>query len=541
MAPTSALALASVAESVVLARYAPAYSITTSPSLRILALFWIQLLLWYSWSAVIYPHFFSPLRHLPQPKGGHWLMGHFNKIRKENTGQPAREWSQSVPNEGLIYYRFAFNSERVLVTSPKGLAEVLVHKNYEFVKPSTIRDGIGRILGIGILLAEGDEHRRQRKLLMPAFQFRHVKDLYRVFWAKAQEAAQAMAAEVQQPSPSGEKPSSVVEIANWASRATLDIIGIAGMGKDFGAVANPNSELNATYRSIFSPNAVARFLQLLGLIIPFSVLRRLPIKRNLEVDEAAQTIKRISREIIQSKRQYLEKNERTEVDIVSVALESGGFSDEDLVNQMMTFLAAGHETTATSMTWAAYLLAKHPDAQRRLREEIRANLPSPDSGAQITATDIDRLPYLNAVCNEILRFYAPVPMTLRNADRDTTILGKFIPKGTTIVLAPWAINTSKELWGDDALEFNPDRWMGTGRANTGGADSNYSFLTFLHGPRSCIGQAFAKAEFACLVAVWIGKFEMELPDPDVELEIQSGITARPKGGLPVKLTIVDGW
>ena len=86
-------------------------------------------------------------------------MGHFNKIRKENTGEPAREWSQTVPNEGLIYYRFAFNSERVLVTSPKGLAEVLVHKNYEFIKPGTIRDGIGRILGIGILLAEGDEHK----------------------------------------------------------------------------------------------------------------------------------------------------------------------------------------------------------------------------------------------------------------------------------------------------------------------------------------------------------------------------------------------
>ncbi|KAB2580149.1 Cytochrome P450 [Lasiodiplodia theobromae] len=541
MAPTSSLALASVAESMVLARYAPAYSITNSNFLRPLALFWIQMLLWFTWSAVIYPHFLSPLRHLPQPKGGHWLMGHFNKIRKENTGEPAREWSQTVPNEGLIYYRFAFNSERVLVTSPKGLAEVLVHKNYEFIKPGTIRDGIGRILGIGILLAEGDEHKRQRKLLMPAFHFRHVKDLYPVFWTKAQEAAQAMIAAIQQPAPLAEKPSSVVDIANWASRATLDIIGVAGMGKDFGAVADPNSELNATYRRIFSPNAVARFLQLLGLIIPFWVLRKLPIKRNMEVDEAAETIKRISREIIQSKRKHLEKNERTEVDIVSVALESGGFSDEDLVNQMMTFLAAGHETTATSLTWVAYLLAKHPDVQKRLREEIRANLPSPESGKQITSTDIDRLPYLNAVCNEVLRFYAPVPMTLRISDRDTTILGKFIPKGTTIVLSPWATNTSKELWGEDAMEFNPDRWLGTGRANTGGADSNYSFLTFLHGPRSCIGQAFAKAEFACLVAVWIGKFEMELANPDAELELQSGITARPKGGLPVKLKVVDGW
>lgn len=468
-------------------------------------------------------------------------MGHFDKIRKESTGEPSREWIETVLNEGLIYYRFAFNSERVLLTSPKALAEVLVHKNYEFVKPSTIRDGIGRILGIGILLAEGDEHKRQRRLLMPAFQFRHVKDLYQVFWSKAQEVTRAMTGTVQQPNPLSEKPSSVLEIANWASRATLDIIGVAGMGKDFGAVANPDSELNATYRRIFAPNAVARFLQLLGLFVPFSVLRRLPLKRNMEVDDAAQTIKRIAREIIQNKRQDLEKRERTDVDIVSVALESGGFSDEDLVNQMMTFLAAGHETTATSMTWASYLLAKHPEVQKRLREEIRANLPSIDSTTPITSTDIDRLPYLNAVCNEVLRFYAPVPMTLRIAAKDTTILGHFIPKGTTVILSPWAVNTSKALWGDDAREFNPDRWMGAGRANTGGADSNYSFLTFLHGPRSCIGQAFAKAEFACLLAAWVGRFEMELANPDAPLELQSGVTARPKGGLPVKMTAVEGW
>lgn len=540
MPPTSALALASVVESVVLGRYAPAYSITESSFLRTLALFGVQLLLWFTWAAVIYPHFFSPLRHLPQPEGSHWLMGHFAKIRKENTGDPAREWIETVPNDGIIYYRFAFNQGRVLLTSPKALAEVLVTKNYEFIKPNTIRDGIGRILGIGILLAEGDEHKRQRRLLMPAFHFRHVKDLYPVFWSKAQEVTQAMMTALQL-SQQSEKPSSVQEITNWASRATLDIIGIAGMGKDFGAVANPNSELNATYRKIFSPNRAAQILQLLGLVIPFSVLRRIPIKRNMDVDDAAQTIKRIARDIIQSKRQGLEKSERTDVDIVSVALESGGFSDEDLVNQMMTFLAAGHETTATSMTWAAYLLSKHPDVQKRLREEIRANLPSPDSTAQITSTDIDRLPYLNAVCNEVLRFYAPVPMTLRVAAKDTTILGHFIPKGTVVLMCPSAINTSKKLWGDDAQEFNPDRWMGAGCANTGGADSNYSFLTFLHGPRSCIGQAFAKAEFACLLAAWVGRFDMELANPDAKLELQSGVTARPKGGLPVKLTAVEGW
>ena len=83
--------------------------------------------------------------------------------------------------------------------------------------------------------------------------------------------------------------------------------------------------------------------------------------------------------------------------------------------------------------------------------------------------------------------------------------------------------------------------MGPGRTNTGGADSNYSFLTFLHGPRSCIGKDFAKAEFAILLAALFGHYEMELSDPNMKLEIQGGITARPKGGLFVKVKALEGW
>ena len=228
----------------------------------------------------------------------------------------------------------------------------------------------------------------------------------------------------------------------------------------------------------------------------------------------------------------------TGVDILSIAIESGGFSDEDLVNQMMTFLAAGHETTATALTWAMHLLCKHPEVQTRLRDELlTAHLPDiRDRNTTITPDVLDRIPYLNAVCNEVLRFIPPVPFTLRQAAHDEYLLGQFIPKGTTVVLAPFATNLSTEMWGPDARDFNPDRWLGPGKANTGGADSNYSFLTFLHGPRSCIGQSFAKAEFACLLAGWISAFGVEAEDPKREVEIQGGITQRPKGGLPVVLT-----
>ena len=265
-------------------------------------------------------------------------------------------------------------------------------------------------------------------------------------------------------------------------------------------------------------------------------------KRNQDISEASNVIKSVCLSLIQGKRDNFEKSEKSsrQRDIVSVALESGGFSDEDLVNQMMTFLVAGHETTASSLVWAIYLLCKYPKMQVQLREEIHKHLPSLyDSDSSITSSDIDSLPYLNAVCSEVLRLFPPVALTVRQAVRDTTIVGHMIPKGTSIIIPPWAVNTSKALWGSNAAEFDPSRWLGTGKANTGGAESNYSFLTFLHGPRSCIGQAFAKGELTCLLAAWIGTFETALGDPDFVPEIRGGISAKPRGGLHVTLKLVE--
>lgn len=428
----------------------------------------------------------------------------------------------------MIYYRWLFNESRVLVTNPKALGEVLVQRNYEFVKPERLRNGLGRLLGVGILLAEGDEHKRQRKLLMPAFSFRHIKDLYPIFWSKAQEMTNKISAAIK----TNSDASSVIEIGAWSSRATLDIIGLAGVGKDFDSLTNPDNELNQTYKSIFASNRGAQIVQLILGMIPHWLAVALPLKRNDEIGKAINTIKTVARELIADKRAKMLKGESKQVDILSVAMESGGFTDEDLVNQLMTFLAAGHETTASAMSWAVYLLCKHPNVQTRLREEIREKL---DLNGQITSIEIDHLPYLNAVLNETMRIFPPVPLTLRETAHDTTIQGHFIPAATTVVLCPWAINTSVQLWGPDAREFNPERWLGAGRANSGGAESNYSLLTFLHGPRSCIGKEFAKAEFACLVAALVGKFEMEFEDSALELKIQGGITAKPKGGLRVRL------
>jgi cytochrome P450 len=121
---------------------------------------------------------------------------------------------------------------------------------------------------------------------------------------------------------------------------------------------------------------------------------------------------------------------------------------------------------------------------------------------------------------------------------DTSIIGYEVPKGTRIILAPWAINRSSELWGPDANTFNPSRWIdsNTGKANnTGGATSNYSLLTFLHGPRNCIGQGFAKAELRTLVTAFILAFEVELIHQHHVIMPGGSLSAKPSGGMRLKL------
>jgi cytochrome P450 len=319
---------------------------------------------------------------------------------------------------------------------------------------------------------------------MPAFAYRHIKDLYPTFWEKSSEMVKLVSSEIQ--SHAALDGSAVVHFASWLNRTTLDIIGTAGMEVEFGAIQNPDAELAVTYNKLFKPTTQAKILGLLSILLPWSIVGLIPVSRNETVEEAVATVKAASRKVIQEKKRKLaeHKGDRSfkNVDIISVALKSGGFSEEDLVIQTMTFLAAGHETTASTVKWALLILCRYPKIQQRLREEIHANLPPiVDNEASVSAEMFDKLPYLNAVCSEILRVWSPVAMTRREAIRDTTILGQFIPKGTEIHLSPYAVNMSKALWGPDALEFNPERWMGSGRGNSGGATSNYAMLSFLHG------------------------------------------------------------
>jgi hypothetical protein len=168
-------------------------------------------------------------------------------------------------------------------------------QNYEFIKPSHFREGLARILGVGILLAEGDEHKKQRKDLMPAFAFRHVKELYPVFWAKSRELVEHLRETSKSTVPPFEAKSAsdqdlekfaadatvhapgAIEVGGWSSRATLDIIGKAGMGKDFEALRDPNNKLNEHYQNVFNLGKSGKFWQIVGFFVPFWILKNIPV------------------------------------------------------------------------------------------------------------------------------------------------------------------------------------------------------------------------------------------------------------------------
>ncbi|KIW06824.1 uncharacterized protein PV09_02504 [Verruconis gallopava] len=546
------LVFASVAESLLVVRWLPSYVPQDGPLawalLRALAAnFALYCVFW----GLVYPYFVSPLRHFPTVKdrGSQWA--YLRGATRRPPGQHLLDWSEQSENDGLLLLRSPFHRSRLLVTKPKALSDLLVTNAYDFVKPKKIANFLRKVLGDGLILVEGDVHRFQRKRAMPAFSFRHIKDLYPMMFRKAVALTAAITAELaEQPQRDDGYGNDVVagttEINSWASKVTLDIIGIAGMGKELNVLRNSDDPLVRNYDELLEPTKEKLMYFLLSAFLSPGLVKLLPWRMNEVFERCTTGLGQICVENVRERREAIKLKGDDHFDILSLLIKTNDFSDAELVDQLLTFLAAGHETTSSALTWTCFLLAKHLDYQEKLRDEIKENLPPhvlSDPSFDL-ATVLERLPLLNGVCNETLRLYPTVPITMRIAKRDTRLLGSFIPKGTEIMIAPWAVNRSRELWGEDACVFRPERWIDadTGRPNnTGGADSNYSLLTFLHGPRSCIGQGFAKAELRCLVAAFTWAFEWRLNMREEDVVPAGVITIKPEHGLHLKLRAIGRW
>jgi cytochrome P450 len=202
------------------------------------------------------------------------------------------------------------------------------------------------ILGDGLVVVEGEEHKFQRKNATPAFSFRHIKDLYPIFWSKSAEMAQLIAAEIRNnlDRSADEKSNNqgVVEINHWSNKATMDIIGVAGLGKDFNALNNPEDELIKMYEELLEPTREKGIYFALS-IIPFGrrLVAMLPWRLNDRLKTTTGKLRKYCLDLIRDKKQNIKVESEEKFDILSLLIKSNNFSDENLVDQLLTFLAAG--------------------------------------------------------------------------------------------------------------------------------------------------------------------------------------------------------
>lgn len=297
-----------------------------------------NLLIFALYKSIVYPFFLHPLNHLPEAKGFIPILGHSLMMFERPSGEAHRRIMVATPNEGIIHTRGFFHTTRLLVTSPAALADILVHNNYDWEKPVWARTFLRKILGDGLLMTEGDEHKHHRKLIMPAFHFRHIKELYPIFWNKSVEMCDVVRTSLVN------EPSKVLELGHYSTQVTLDIIGLAGLGREIGSLRNSDDEMIENYEEILEPTSEKGFYFLLHLIFPPWFIGMLPWKLNKRVVVTTTNLKRICGEFVAEKKAKMKLDgvaSEKDRDILSIMMRSNDFSDENLVDQLLTFMAAG--------------------------------------------------------------------------------------------------------------------------------------------------------------------------------------------------------
>jgi cytochrome P450 len=249
----------------------------------------------------------------------------------------------------------------------------------------------------------------------------------------------------------------------------------------------------------------------------------LPTPHNLRFGRARRTLDALVLRIIDERRKAQVKPNDLLTMLMSAKDEETReqMTDRQLRDEVMTLVAAGHETTANLLTWTFYLLSQHEEMAARLRAELASVL----GGRRPTLEDLPRLVFTRAVLDEALRLYPPAWVFEREALGDDEIGGYRVRRGTNVAICPYTMHRHRAYW-DDPERFDPDRFASANAA----ARPKYAYLPFGGGPRLCIGNAFALMEAQIILAMIAAEWKLELV-PDFRVELAPSVTLRPRRGL----------
>ncbi|KAE8381595.1 cytochrome P450 [Aspergillus bertholletiae] len=493
--------------------------------------------------AYLYPKFFTPFKQLNTPQDRSIWIGNLRDVH-QNYNEIVTSWAHAFPKQELIRVYLLLNQEVLLAFGPNAVHDVLVEKPYEFT-PGPVLKLIFKYAGIGgLFTADNQKHKIHRRKLARAFSPSNIERFQHVFWKIAAEMVTTIEKETSHSSSNG---AGVIATEELVSRAIIDAFASTQMDEDLKCL-QAKSPITDAYRDVWAQNKACKILIACLINSPST-----PVPPNNEVRKAAKARKRIYdlvQQSLEKKKLKIHEGWHAEYEnITSIMLGNDQFTEQETISHTLTYAAASYETTTLAIQWAIVALSKFPSVQGRLHQEIRAHLPPLDAVDDFSPhiEAVKRMPYLNAFCNEVLRYYTPISMTIREASQDTSILGTPVPRGTLVLVSHDTTNHDLGAWGPDANEFNPDRWIDSKSGfdqhkSRGGVHKNGRTLaSFSFGARRCPGQEYAMSEFRCFMASLVGRFAIELEDPSAEVRVTGTFNLTPADGVRARFKKLGDW
>ncbi|MFW5929525.1 MAG: cytochrome P450 [Halobacteriota archaeon] len=446
-----------------------------------------------------------------------------------------REWLREDPVGVLEYlrgrygrtvrfYHPGFGGEGYVLSRPRDVQYVLNDAHDSFTKAEIYEDELADVFGQGLVTSEGDLWRRQRSLISPMFTRERVSGFVRLMV----EETEAMLDRWHDAADGGE----TIDLLSEMERVTLQAIGRAMFGADMAGRADRMQWALDRLRRRFK-----RRTEYLVRVPDW-----MPTPLNLRDQRAFETLEDIVWEIIEG-RDPAEAKRRVDGDggdpdllDMLLAAETGdgeGMSQQQVRDEVVTFLLAGHETTAASLAWTWYLLAHEPERYEALHEAV-ADVEVPDDAGAVADVAADLAP-VRPYVQEAMRIFPPVPVFARQSKEDHVVDGYRVPAGANVFLPQVLTHRDPEVW-EDPWRYDPDRFRG-------GLDDkpDYSYYPFGGGPRMCIGRTFSLVESQVILGLASRDVRLSLESPTHpprEMPVKSAVTLTPKTEIEMR---VESW
>lgn len=395
----------------------------------------------------------------------------------------------------------------VLLMKPEYVRYVLVEHPRNFSNRALAQpEGEGGFASEGLLTIDGEKHRQQRRAVNPAFHKKQVEGYASIIQQYTQELLKTW------------HQGQIVDFSRAMQELTLRIVSKCLFGLDLSLQLAP---LGQAFDGVLgSSTSMAEDLLRIHIDNPITGYgRRMAAIRQLDM---------LIYTMIAQRR--ADEHEHSDVLAMLMSADSGDeaapkLNEKQIHDHILTFLAAGHETTALTLAWTCYLLAQYPRVRRKLQDELRSVL----AGRPPEMDDLASLPYLDRVISESMRLYPPAWLQARFVTQECELDGARLPVGTMVMLSQWVMHRAPEIW-PEAEVFKPERWD---RANEQQIPPG-AYFPFGAGPRMCIGMPLAQLEARLILASILQHYTPQ-PVPGSTAEVKPAITLRPKKHLQVQL------